>query len=162
MRAAIRAERRASRRHALGGDGAWLSSARLRHGLDVTVLNVSAGGALVEADARLLPGSTVELHVSAPGWQWSGPARVLRCHVSALVADNGVRYRAALGFERPFDVPFRRPDDERPLDTSAGSQGAPRLRPGFDAGSNYPRRRDRAALWERTTQVGAVQARERE
>lgn len=83
----------------------WLTSARLRTGLDVAIIDLAAGGALVEAASRLLPGSNVELHLGAPEWRWSTPARVLRCRVSALVVERGVLYRAALRFDRDLEPP---------------------------------------------------------
>lgn len=98
------AERRSWRRRGRD-DCRWLSQARLRHGLELRVLNLGQGGALVEAPARLLPGSRVEVHLAAPGWGWCAGARVLRCQVSALLPEQGVRYRAALEFERVMDPP---------------------------------------------------------
>ena len=97
-------ERRSWRRRGRE-DCHWLSQARLRHGLELRVLNLGPGGALVEAPARLLPGSRVELHLTAPGWGWCAGARVLRCQVAALLPEHGVRYRAALQFERPMEPP---------------------------------------------------------
>jgi hypothetical protein len=98
-----RRERRAASRTS-GADCAWLVAARLRHGFDVTVIDLAAGGALVEGRARLLPGASVELQLVGPDWSWVSTARVLRCRVSALL-EEGVRYRAALQFERRFKMP---------------------------------------------------------
>jgi hypothetical protein len=95
--------RQASRR--LARECPWLSDARLRHGLQLDVIDLAPGGALVEAPARLLPGSSVELRLAAPGWRWRAAARVLRCHVSALLPEQGARYRAALQFEAPLQPP---------------------------------------------------------
>lgn len=103
-RAWWRVERRESPRE-VAADCAWLSYARLRHGLELTVVDLAPGGALVEAPARMLPGSRVELQLAAPAWRWSGTARVLRCQVSALIPEQGARYRAALQFERPLLPP---------------------------------------------------------
>src|SRR5512138_158709 len=97
-------ERRACERRSAAAC-AWLTSARLRTGLEVAIVDLAPGGALVEATSRLLPGANVELHLGAPGWRWSAPARVLRCRVSALVAEQGVRYRAALRFDRSLEPP---------------------------------------------------------
>jgi len=75
----------------------------VRPGRDVRILNVSRGGAAVEANARLLPGSIVEVQVTGRHAGWIGSARVLRCSVSALMADTCVRYRAGLEFRVPLD-----------------------------------------------------------
>jgi hypothetical protein len=75
----------------------------VRPGREIGLLDLSAGGALIEAPTRLLPGTCVELQLAAPGWRWTVTARVLRCRVSALVPDQGVRYKAALMFERALD-----------------------------------------------------------
>jgi hypothetical protein len=40
--------------------------------------------------------------MSTVGWSWRGRATVKRCHVSALVPDNGARYLAALQFDTPL------------------------------------------------------------
>ena len=55
-------ERRRNRRHARREEHR-IVSARIRPGYDVSVIDVSAGGALVESERRLLPGAPVELHV---------------------------------------------------------------------------------------------------
>ncbi len=93
-------ERRESRR--APAETLELSQAKLRHGPELLLIDVGEGGALVEASARMLPGSQVELQLASEAWGWSGRARVLRCQVSALLPEQGVRYRAALGFDRPL------------------------------------------------------------
>jgi hypothetical protein len=45
----------------------------------------------------------VDVVVSLPGWNWRGRATVMRCRVSALVIDHGVRYEAAVQFDLPLD-----------------------------------------------------------
>lgn len=73
--------------------------ARLRPGGDVRLLDVSAGGALVEGDSRMAPGASVELRL--PPAASAVPvvrARVIRCSVSALIGAESVRYAAALEF----------------------------------------------------------------
>ena len=135
MRFTQAAERRASRRRA-GGDCAWLTSARLRRGLVIDVLNLSAGGALVEAEARLLPGTDVDLQLTAPGWRWFATARILRCHVSAVVIDHGVRYRAALRFQHCLELPQADQEPEEAED--GGSPETAKDRRDL-SGSDYPR-----------------------
>jgi hypothetical protein len=76
---------------------------RLPPGRQAVLLNVSREGASIEAASRLLPGGHVEVHISTQGWKWRGRAIVKRCRVSALVADHGARYLAALQFEAPLE-----------------------------------------------------------
>jgi hypothetical protein len=73
----------------------------LRPGRDIRVVDLSDGGALIEGLARLMPGSTIELHILGLATRHTIRGQVLRCYVSAI-GPAGVSYRAALGFERPF------------------------------------------------------------
>ena len=74
-------------------------NARVRPGYDVAVLDVSAGGALVESGHRLLPGSAVDLHLARPEDRVAVRGRVLRCFVARLRA-TGIWYHGAIGFDR--------------------------------------------------------------
>lgn len=95
-------ERRDFRR--VGGRGCHESiRLRLRPGRDAWLLNVSRSGACLEVSSRLLPGTPVEALFAMSDWQWVAMARVTRCHVAALTSEGGVRYRAALKFDRPMD-----------------------------------------------------------
>lgn len=83
-----------------------LPSARIKPGHKVEVLNISNGGALIEAETRLLPAATVDLRF--PGSRLSIPirARIVRCYVS-VVEPKRMCYRAGVVFERhvdPFEV----------------------------------------------------------
>ena len=73
--------------------------ARVRPGHAVMVLDVSAGGALVETDHRLLPGASVELQVERENRSASVRGRVVRCAVSR-VRPASVSYRGAIAFDR--------------------------------------------------------------
>jgi hypothetical protein len=95
-------ERRQFLRVAMG-ERADVVGLRLVPGRGATVRDLSHGGACIEVAARLLPGTPVDLQVTALGRRWLGRARVLRCHVSALVPDAGVRYEAALQFDLSRD-----------------------------------------------------------
>lgn len=128
-----RSERRTTRRRGFY-ECSWLRSARLRHGPDITVLNLSEAGVLVEGRARLHPGASVEVQFSAPGWLACVPAQVLRCQVSAVVPEHGVRYRAALGFLERIALPSRL-DEANGEDAAVGSG---RTTGGRNAGSNFP------------------------
>lgn len=82
---------------------------RLRTGHEVSLVNVSGGGALVETSARLLPGTAVILHVHAEQRTIAVRARVVRCHVCTIDKDAGVRYRGAVAFAEPTHGNDRRP-----------------------------------------------------
>ncbi len=121
MNRAVSVERRSSPRRR-AGECAWLLSARLRPGRDVTVLDLAAGGALVEANARLMPGASIVLLLVGVRCQHTIRGIVLRCYVSAIDQATGVRYRAALGFEQALQVSdaAHTPDDNVPASSACG------------------------------------------
>ena len=107
----IKQERRKARRRGAGEHGA---TARIRPGHPVQLIDLSSGGALVEADRRMLPGSAVELQLQAPDRQVTLRGSVLRCCV-VRVRPASVSYRGAIAFDRQlawfgdtpgYDVPF--------------------------------------------------------
>ncbi len=104
MTAARYSERRLTPRKERA-DCAWLVAARLRPGRDVRVLDLSSGGALVEASVRLMPGAPIVLHLVGVGSHHTIRGTVLRCYVAAIDRMTGVRYRAALGFDQRFLAP---------------------------------------------------------
>jgi hypothetical protein len=59
-------------------------SACVRPGHRARVIDVSAGGALIETSHRLLPGSSVELQVETNAERASVRGQVLRCSVVRL------------------------------------------------------------------------------
>ncbi|MBP1633515.1 MAG: hypothetical protein H6Q10_89 [Acidobacteria bacterium] len=99
-------DRRAGRRLP-AADCAWLSSARLRPGPEVSIEDVSTGGARIDAPVRLLPGCRVELVLSGPGWHWAVEAVVVHASVSGLTG-HGPRYLAGLRFARRLEVALLR------------------------------------------------------
>jgi hypothetical protein len=72
--------------------------ARVRPGHRLVVLDVSAGGALVEAMCQLRPGSRVDVHLETDDQRQMVRARVTRCAVATIDPDVGITYRAALCF----------------------------------------------------------------
>jgi len=74
-------------------------TARVRPGRQVSVIDLSAGGALIETSHRLLPGTHVELHVEGTDRSATVRGRVVRCAVSQL-RSSSVSYRGAIVFER--------------------------------------------------------------
>jgi hypothetical protein len=91
-------ERRKSRRHQ-DVDKHGIVAARVRPGHRARLIDVSAGGALIETNHRLLPGTAVELHVERETEHTRVRGRVLRCAV-VRVRPTWVCYRGAIGFER--------------------------------------------------------------
>jgi len=92
-------ERRTGRRDPPGARG--IMSVRIRPGHGATVIDVSAGGALIETAVRLLPGAAAELQLeTVHRWATLG-GRVVRCAVVRLRASS-VSYRAAIVFDAPL------------------------------------------------------------
>ena len=84
MAGAVARERRASPR-VLGLAMAGMERARLRPGRTAHIVDLSAGGALIETDWRLLPGMRVEMQVGEP----------IPCFAS-LAASSGVMWRCSI------------------------------------------------------------------
>jgi hypothetical protein len=80
------------------------SRVRLRAGRELAVINVSTTGALVEGTTRLLPGTHVDVHVTAAQGRVLVRARVVRCAVWTVTAEV-IQYRGALAFTTPVDLP---------------------------------------------------------
>jgi hypothetical protein len=74
-----------------------IESARVRPGIRVAIVDVSAGGMLVETRQRLLPGMPLEIHFERNRQLSTVRGRVLRCIVFQ-VASSSVCYRGAIGF----------------------------------------------------------------
>lgn len=80
-----------------------LASVRLRTGRELSVVNLSDAGLLTEGATRLLPGTHVEVHVVTREGRTLVRGRLTRAYVWAL-SGAGVRYRAAIAFERLVDT----------------------------------------------------------
>jgi hypothetical protein len=80
-------------------DAHGIVSASVRPGHRARVIDVSAGGALIETSHRLLPGASVELQVETGTDRASVRGQVLRCAV-VRVRPTWVCYRGAIAFER--------------------------------------------------------------
>jgi hypothetical protein len=76
---------------------------RLRTGRELTVVNISASGALVEGLTRLLPGTRTEVHVVTRHGRVLVRARVVRSLVWRLEKEV-VCYRTALAFDAAVDT----------------------------------------------------------
>ena len=106
--------RRAPRHHRVEDHG--VMSTRVRPGHRAMLINISAGGALIETLHRLLPGSNVDLYVERNNYRASIRGRVLRCVVSRVHA-SAIHYRGAVRFDRclPWFVEPERVDATQPI-----------------------------------------------
>ncbi|TDI23345.1 MAG: hypothetical protein E2P06_10065 [Acidobacteria bacterium] len=82
----------------------WLRGLRLRPGLDVVLVNLSTGGALVETSTQLRPGARTVLRLTGATGSWTVSGSVLRSWVAAIDPEHGVVYRGALVFDQVLDL----------------------------------------------------------
>ena len=80
-------------------------SAHFTQGLDASVVNVSAGGILVESRQRLSPGAVVVMELFAQDCGTTVRGQVLRSVVSRLLSTR-VWYRVAVQFDSLLAQPF--------------------------------------------------------
>ena len=98
-------DRRSNIRHTLS-ELPWLSSARVKYGPAVAVLDLSHCGAQIETEAfRLQPGSSVVLEITGEGPGITIPAQVLRCEMAGISPQP--IYRGGLVFKSTIDFPGR-------------------------------------------------------
>jgi uncharacterized protein DUF6982 len=94
-------DRRAHPRLSAGELG-WFRTARIKNGPRVTLIDLSVGGALLESDNRLCPGSVHALELTGSS-QIVVPLRVVRSQIASL--REGALYRGACAFKRPLELP---------------------------------------------------------
>jgi hypothetical protein len=95
-------ERRAARRW-LPQDLPWPIGCRVTPGHDVLILDLSAGGVLIETDAPLPPGRVLTVHLIRPSRRVALDGRVVRSFVSGVDTREGPSYRAGIAFTRWFE-----------------------------------------------------------
>lgn len=83
--------------------------ATVRPGCAVTLVDISAGGALVQAPRPIRPGAKVHLQVTTGSRRLAIAAQVLRCIVWALHPLDGVTYRGALKFDERVEWRWQAP-----------------------------------------------------
>ena len=81
----------------------WLKSARLKYGADIRVIDISAGGMLLETKKALAPDADVIVELTGPERPILIPSRVLRCRASSL--EDILTYQGACAFKRPLSIP---------------------------------------------------------
>jgi hypothetical protein len=69
----------------------------------VRVVDVSAGGALLDAGRPLRPGTEVEVQFERADARVRLAGRVIRCGVIAIDPECGPTYRAGVAFNEPFE-----------------------------------------------------------
>jgi len=84
-------------------DVLWLQGVRIKYGADVRVIDISAGGILVEMSAESRPDATLVFEVTIADSMQLVPARVVRS--SRVVYDGITRYQTACAFKRPLAIP---------------------------------------------------------
>ena len=80
-----------------------ITRATLRPGCTVHIIDVSAGGALLQTERPLRPGACVHFQIVTKLRVFSLVAKVLRCEVWMLDSLQGIVYRGALQFEQRCD-----------------------------------------------------------
>lgn len=112
--------RRAVRRHPGATDP--LSRARLRTGPELVVTEISDFGASVRTNARLLPGTHVDVHLWTIGGRVLRRARVARAAVWTIDAAS-IAFQVALAFDSPVDSSARWVAPTRDEDFASPSDG---------------------------------------
>jgi hypothetical protein len=121
-----RSDRRAHARRAVT-DLEWLRFARLAKGETVHLVDLSEGGALLELESPLKPGTILSLEIGGNDLDLTVPFEVLRCYVSRLRGDVTI-YRGAGVFahliELPKPAPFALPVTPVPNASFVGTDAA--------------------------------------
>jgi hypothetical protein len=78
----------------------------VRPGCSVTLLDLSAGGALVHSPRPLRPGTRVQMHLVTTAHRVALRAHVQRCVVALLDPEQGVVYCGALQFDERCEIPW--------------------------------------------------------
>ena len=81
----------------------WLRGARIKYGADIRILDISAGGMLLETSSQLAPDANVVVELLGPESQILVPSRVLRCRTASL--GEILKYQGACAFKRPLTIP---------------------------------------------------------
>src|SRR5713226_113912 len=80
----------------------WLRTSRLKYGPSVRLIDLSVGGALLESDVQLRPGSNLALELDGAS-HLVVPLRVIRCQLTSL--REKPLYRGACAFRHLTELP---------------------------------------------------------
>lgn len=84
------------------GELAWIREVRLKYGPRVSLIDLSTGGALLQTDVRLRPGTDMVIEIVGSRIA-AVPIRVLRSQLARITGDTAI-YQGACEFKRPFDL----------------------------------------------------------
>jgi hypothetical protein len=87
-----------------GAPLAWIDVARVKHGPEVRIINLSTGGVLLESDRPLPPGSPLSLEIVGAYRSTVVPFAILRSRISVL-RQRGAIFRSACVFSKPLALP---------------------------------------------------------
>jgi hypothetical protein len=101
----------------------WLRQVKVTGGLafGARLIDLSEGGALIEVDGPLRPGSRLTLEISGVGLDASVPLEVLRSYI-ANFRDGAARYRGACAFDYHIVLPGKAA--AKPSDAFVGADAA--------------------------------------
>jgi hypothetical protein len=114
-----RSDRRAHRRHR-DEELRWIRNARLTVGHNVSIVDLSAGGALLDSPVPLRPDSLLTLELAGHGFDKSIPFRVIRCQIGSLLPERTI-YRGACEFTSLIELPIEQAGGAKILYPGAGA-----------------------------------------
>ena len=91
----------------------WLRGARIKYGSDVRIIDISAGGVLLETESALTRDASVVVELAGPDSPILVPSRVLRCRMASL--GEILKYQGACAFKRPLAIPELTARQEKPV-----------------------------------------------
>ncbi len=80
----------------------WIKEVRLKYGPRVALMDLSSGGALLQTDVRLRPGTDMVIEIVGSRIE-AVPIRVLRSQLARISGDAAI-YQGACVFKRPLDL----------------------------------------------------------
>ena len=92
----------------------WVRNARIAQGHGVSLVDLSASGALLDSPVPLRPASILTLEITGGGFDTAVEFRVLRCQISEVLPGRTI-YRAACEFTRVIEMPGLEPAGARVL-----------------------------------------------